>query len=401
MAVCLGSAAAQATQGQLKLVVVLSRHGVRSPTWTNERLGTYSAQPWPEWDVQPGYLTAHGFALLEQFGAYDRAAFAQQGLLGAKGCGDAAATYIWADTDERTLESGRALAKGLFPDCALEVHSLGDGENDPAFHPATEGTAASNDAMFAEFAARVQQQQPDSARLQELQRVLLGCTPKLDCTPVKSPAIRLLDLKPGVAHGSGDHLADMKGPLPVASTLAEDFLLEYTEGMAQVGWGQLDEAEVKRLAGLHTLYFDLMHRTPSIARRQAGPMLMTVLHTLEQGVTGKAAAGAKGPVGGKVVFLVGHDTNLAGVASLLGVHWTLDGRTDDTPPGTELVFELWQTAKGGFEVRVRVRMQGLEQMREGRDLTLGSPPLEQPLMLGVCGGAEACEWHKFLRASGF
>jgi len=391
-------AGAQTAQERLKLVVVLSRHGVRSPTWTNERLGRYSAQAWPEWSVQPGYLTAHGFWLLQSFGAYDRAAFAQEGLLSAKGCADPGEIYIWADTDERTLESGRALATGMFPECPPAVHSEAAGENDPVFHPVV-GQTAGGDALFAAFSERVQRMAPDPAILEELQHVLQGCSPKVECATAKQPAVRLLDLKPGVARGSGDHIVDVQGPLPAASTLAEDFLLEYTEGMPQVGWGHVDGSELRRLAGLHTLYFDLIHRTEPIARLQAGPMVRTIMETLQQGVTGKPVAGAKGPLGEKVVYLVGHDTNLAGVATLLGLHWTLDGRTDDTPPGTQLVFELFQTPKGAFEVRARVQMQSLEQMRESQELTLTAPPVRESMKLAACGGAESCSWETFLSAA--
>ena len=73
----------------LKFVVYLSRHGVRSPTGRPEQYNPYSAAPWPAWDVPPGYLTAHGFALMKLFGAYDRIELASQGLLAADGCADA------------------------------------------------------------------------------------------------------------------------------------------------------------------------------------------------------------------------------------------------------------------------------------------------------------------------
>src|ERR1700677_1625323 len=45
---------------KLKFVVMVSRHGVRSPTGKPGQLNQYSAQPWPTWSVPPGYLTEHG-----------------------------------------------------------------------------------------------------------------------------------------------------------------------------------------------------------------------------------------------------------------------------------------------------------------------------------------------------
>lgn len=76
----------QATErDELQYVVLVTRHGVRAPTWTNEQLNEYSAEPWPDWDVKPGELTGHGRLLMKLFGAYYRAYFAGEGLLTAAG----------------------------------------------------------------------------------------------------------------------------------------------------------------------------------------------------------------------------------------------------------------------------------------------------------------------------
>src|SRR5262245_27553609 len=98
-------------ESRLKYAIIVSRHGVRSPTWTLERLNEYSADPWPEWGVPPGNLTAHGRTLMKIMGGFYRDYFASKGLLGRPNCDDAGRSYFWADTDQRTLESGRALAE--------------------------------------------------------------------------------------------------------------------------------------------------------------------------------------------------------------------------------------------------------------------------------------------------
>ena len=66
------SAQALAGDAKLQLVIVLSRHGVRSPLTSQADLDKYSAAPWPTWDVAPGLLTAHGYQLMKLFGAWDR-----------------------------------------------------------------------------------------------------------------------------------------------------------------------------------------------------------------------------------------------------------------------------------------------------------------------------------------
>src|SRR5262247_2600365 len=50
---------------ELKYAIIVIRHGVRSPTWTRDRLNQYSAAPWPDWAVPPGNLTAHGRRLMK------------------------------------------------------------------------------------------------------------------------------------------------------------------------------------------------------------------------------------------------------------------------------------------------------------------------------------------------
>jgi 4-phytase/acid phosphatase len=389
-------------ENQLKLVVILSRHGVRPPTWTQDRLDEYSALPWPKWDVPPGYLTHHGYELMKQFGSFDHASYAQEGLLRGGRCADAAETYIWADTDERTMESGRALAEGLFPGCPPEVHSLASGTSDPLFHPGRRLRMAN--AHVAKTALEVtESQRPDERQnelLVEMQRVLNGCRPDDSCTPAHAPAIPLPGAPDEAVNGNGDHATASRGSLGNAASFAEDFLLEYTEGMpsSQVGWGNVSESQLRRFLDLHSLNSDMTHRTPSAARLEASNMLFHILRTLDQGVEHHPVEDAVGRVNSKMVLLVGHDTNIAGVAALLGLHWTLDERRDDTPPGTELAFELWQNASGAYTVRVTVAMQTLKQMREKQDLSFSAPPAHQTLLLDGCSAeAQACRWEDFER----
>src|SRR3984957_4380762 len=126
-------AQAAAPDAHLELVIVLSRHGVRSPLTAQADLDKFSAAPWPTWDVAPGILTAHGYQLMKDFGNWDRTKFAGEGLLAPTGCADVAHVTILADTDERTRETGKALSEGMFPDCNVVVHSQPDGTIDPLF----------------------------------------------------------------------------------------------------------------------------------------------------------------------------------------------------------------------------------------------------------------------------
>src|ERR1700752_5217200 len=74
---------------KLRFAVILTRHGVRSPTWTLQELNASSANPWPDWGVAPGNLTPRGSKLMTLFGSYYRLYFVAAGLLHSTGCADA------------------------------------------------------------------------------------------------------------------------------------------------------------------------------------------------------------------------------------------------------------------------------------------------------------------------
>ena len=106
-------AAAQVDAGdssRLIFALVLTRHGVRSPTGSVDKLKRYSANEWPQWEVPPGYLTPHGSQLMTLFGRYYRAYFAENGLLQQSGCGDAASVVFcrrFRPTNRRHRQSSR------------------------------------------------------------------------------------------------------------------------------------------------------------------------------------------------------------------------------------------------------------------------------------------------------
>lgn len=168
---------------------------------------------------------------------------------------------------------------------------------------------------------------------------------------------------------------------------------------ANVGWGCVDKTNLDVLLELHTAESSITERPMPIARMLASNLLDQLNLDLQQAVSGKPVPGAISHAGDRALFLIGHDTNITSVAGLLNLDWIADGRTDDTPPGGALIFELWQSKVDGKDsVRVFYTTQTLEQMRNESPLSLEKPPVRVPLFVPGCSRADfSCPWLEFER----
>lgn len=143
-----------------------------------------------------------------------------------------------------------------------------------------------------------------------------------------------------------DQIADtisngyLVGGLRVASELiVETFELERTSSMP-VAWGDLTDAGLIELSKLRVVYFLAMYGGRDIAQRYASGILAALLYPQSTGAT---------------VF-VGHDTNLQGVQSLLGLEWQCGPwSANSLPPLSGLLF-----SHEGGSVRVQAVCPSLE-----------------------------------------
>jgi 4-phytase / acid phosphatase len=380
-----------ANKPELQYVVIVSRHGVRSPTWENARLNAYSAEPWPQWPVPPGNLTPHGYRLIQMMGAYYRQWLRAEHLLSASGCQDAPHIYIRSDTEQRTRETGRAFAESLLPDCAIEAHAQPDGERDPLFSGfGTPDRQKMLAAVRERLGADPQKLVADHRVALKTLQSIVGGKPLEAATVGVTPEGRSLELT---------------GPFATGSTFSEDLLLEYAEGMKgrDLGWGRLTRDRLERVLEIHAVYADLMRRTPYLARARGSNLLAHVLRSLDQATSGKPIGGALGRPGDEVLLVAGHDTNLSNLSGMLGLSWKLQGyQPDDTPPGGALIFSLWRDPAGQYSLKLRYVAQSLDQMRNalmrGADkLSLAAPPESEDVALPGCPSS-GCPWDAARRA---
>jgi len=381
---------------KLEYVVIFSRHGVRSPTWDAKRLAEYSAEPWPEWGVSPGYLTPHGRELITKLGSYYREWLQHDGLL-KDGCADKGRVYVWADAEQRTIETGRAFAESILPGCGVAANFGADSSKDPIFSGLAEADPkASIEQLRRRLGIDPQKRVADHREaLDALQYILDGGRTK----PKK------LVISPAeVAVALQDKSIDLQGPFAVGSTLSEDFLLEYTNGMrdADSCLGRLTKERLYKVLEIHRAYADLMRRTPELARARGSNLLSHILASVAQAVSHKNVDQAIGPPGTALLILSGHDTNQSNISGMMGLSWALSGyQPDETPPGGAIIFTLWHKPEDGQRyVRLEYLAPSLDQMRNGDTLTLKHPPLILKLAIPGCNESPDrldCTWVDFRR----
>lgn len=370
----------------LERVVILARHGVRSPTKGSEELSRFSQDSWPEWPVGAGELTDHGSRLARRMGLYLRRRYAAQGLLPARGCPARGLLALWADSaDQRTRMSGQALAQGLAPGCGARAAHAAAGTVDPLFSANRHGGCAIDpDAAKAEILTRaggdLDRLGPDYDRARlALQRILFPGIPPQSCDGRDEPGCFLLTAPNSLRTEGGIRL---DGPLAAGATIGESILLEYAEGFpaGRVGWGRAATGRtLAEIMPLHDLYADLMRRSPYIAARHSALLARRIADLL-------LAPWRSGDA--RLITFVGHDTNLANIAGLLDVDWRLPDQPDKTAPDTALAFEVWRDGDRRY-VRLAVHYQTLAELRNGTDRRKNPPLAEtEPVPMAGCDGPD-------------
>jgi 4-phytase/acid phosphatase len=181
------------------------------------------------------------------------------------------------------------------------------------------------------------------------------------------------------------HIPKFSGPLAEGSSAAEDFLLEYLDDkpLSEIAWGRATPAEILRLLALHPLAYTITARPPAIAQATATQLAHHIVAALTA------------PAGEKIQILVGHDTNIADLAGLLNLHWSLGGYpADDPPPGGGLIFTLLSDSSGQKFVEITYQVQTPTQIRNLTKLSPTNPPATQTLTIPGCPAA-ACPLTTF------
>lgn len=360
-------------------VILLMRHGVRSPLAGEVPDGTRTARPWPVWAAPAEQVTPHGAAALRALARADRQWLAGAGLLPASGCPAPHALRIWTNSSPRTIASGTYYAQGFAPGCALAVGHKPVGETDALFeplnlHPPGFDAAKAVDSIRHYTGGAEALARKHAGGLALLERVLACST--APCSPAEPAA---------VAASADGHGIELKGPIRAASGTAQVLMLQYLEGlpMAQVGWGRASPAVLARLGAVHGALFDVFSRPAYMAAFQMAPTVDRITRDL----TDKDAPAFD--------LLVGHDTNVAALAAVLGVPIQAPGfAADDPSPGGGIAIAMVRATDGSKAVRLWYRSQSATDIRAGKARAAWIP-----LRLPGCdeGAGHRCPLPRFLK----
>jgi 4-phytase/acid phosphatase len=383
---------------ELRLVVILARHGVRSPIASETRSSAFNAQPWPARPVEPGTLTPHGIEALKRIGEFYRQRYA---ALLTNGCNG---VYAESTNTSRTIASAKATLSAVVPGCTIDVHA--DLLQDPAtidrhrLADATNGRMANQPEWFERAFA---------APLAEMHTVLTGCNTKDPHCDAKKPDFRSTMLQDGRLVPRDARTENSVG---LGADFAENFLLQYVEGMPmeQVGWSRVSRPTLDRLMEMNTRYHDFILRTPYYAQQAAGPLAKHISDTLVYGpvrastviISGSNTQNKNPEYGRRFFLLSAHDANLTWLGGLLRIDWLVSDETfNATPPGSALVFELHHNKLTNADtVRVLFIAQELDQIRNLTSLTGEEKPSVSPVYVPNCSGGApdfACDLKDFAR----
>lgn len=404
-------AAQTADHTQLKQVIILGRHAVRTPNAPNSVLNNFSVLPYPTFPLSGlSVITPNGQTNETILGGYFRLWLTQEELLTGNDAADNAFFYLRADGTPLLVDTARAFASGLLPLASVPVNSTGS--PDPLFHPVDAGVAQLNEKMAVAAVNGRLGANPQAlattyaAELALLRSVLFdyfaGTTPP-PATPPNKVDVTAVPIT--VTTGSSSSLPVSLGGLLTIDTALDPFIMEYADGLAlsDVAWGALNAGGISQVFRLYDRTLDLEYRTPYLARVQSSNLASHIARTLLQAATGNSMTGVLGTPSDKMIGLIASNFNVAGLAGLLNLDWLVPGyQLDVVAPGGALVFELRQSLRTGeFVVRTVYITQTMDQLRNRIPLTLAAPPAVAPVFIPGCSDHNAtfdCALEHFITA---
>lgn len=322
---------------QLEQVLVLSRHGIRTPlSRALHFLQTITPKPWPVWDVAPGHLTLKG-GLIEACLGQDLLRWANQHALPMNN----QSTLIYSNSLQRTIATAQSFNSGAFAGLNIPIqHRYDNDQMDPIFDPKF---TSDDKVFFNSVKQQIAAATPYSDGLDALNQRFKPAYERLaDMLDYRNSEIFKqyqcgFSELPSKIYLSKNEEPSLWGPLQIAAVVVDTFTLQYYSDLAlqDVAWGKMTQAaDWQMLSDIKNQYMNIMFASPLIARHVSRPLRNHINQLFDQPYS--------------FIFLAGHDSN---IASLLCAwqfeHYDLPFQYETTPISGKVLFQRWRHRRSG------------------------------------------------------
>ena len=357
---------------ELKEVVVMSRHNIRSPLVSGGaaymRVTPYE---WFAWSSPGSQLSLRGGVLETEMGQFFRKWLVGEGLLPDNCRPEGDEVLFYANSRQRTFATAKYFSAGFLPFANVEItHKYEEDKMDPLF---TAKFTKMNDAYRQQIIAEMQTLHGGpQAWMQSVQPALTLLEDVIDMA--HSPAaqndtlhFRYDDTQIKLER---DDEPRMSGGFTLANSVADALVLQCYESESMTAFGhELTLEQWRSICGIKAVYDGLLFTVHSAAVNLAYPLVSRIYEELHH-------------EGRKFMFLCGHDSNLASIGAALRLVYpeTEQAMEIRTPIGTKLVFEKWSDGTEEY-VAINLVYQTVDQLQGRTLLSVEAPPMVLPVTI--------------------
>ncbi|OCG01441.1 histidine-type phosphatase [Gilliamella sp. wkB112] len=349
---------------QLEKVVILSRHGIRTPLLnTLQFLSKVTPFSWPQWDHPFGYLTTRGGTLESYFGHYLSLWLEKHNI---KLSANNSELFVYANSLQRTVATAQFFITGAYAGQDIVIqHKYPIEKMDPIFDPSLRKDSP-------EFKQNVLDDIDEADKIESIFKNLAPSFELLsDILDYKSSDLyakyrcKLADIPNELYFKKGEEPA-LLGSLAIGISAADAFLLQYYADFPkeQIAWGKIDNlSQWQQIINIRNQYINLLCQTKTLAKHAAAQLIDMISNLMQHN-------------GSKVNLLVGHDSNIASLLSALHFkHYQLPEQFESTPIGGKVVLQRFRhQTSGKFFFKAEYVYQSFEQLHSGQALDLNNPP---------------------------
>ena len=358
---------------ELKEVVVMSRHNIRSPlTSGGAAYQRVTPHTWFKWSSPSSQLSLRGGVLETEMGQFFRQWVVSEGLLPDNYRPEGDEVLFYANSRQRTFATAKYFSAGFLPFANVEItHKLDEDKMDPVFTPQF---TKMNDTYRQQVLADIQALNGGPQAWMAAQQ------------PTLNLMEQVLDMahSPAALQGDTTHFwfddtqfkiekgsePKMTGGYTLANSVADALVLQCYESESMAPFGhELTIEQWRAICAVKEVYDGLLFTTHSAAVNLAYPLVSRIREELNRSDR-------------KFMFLCGHDSNLASISAALGLQIpeTENALELHTPIGSKLVFEKWSDGSDEY-VAVNLVYQSIGQLQGRTLLSPAAPPMVLPVTI--------------------